>query len=479
MKTKFLKVIYACAILLLQAGCQALAAPSSTPTPAPLSGPRASAAGASALVQYQEPGTVGVTLAPVDAGTGRLVDGFAPINLGYEPDYAFSADRERLAFASTIQPSCTAKCLHILDLRTWKETLQPPLPLDPDGSLYAVLAFDPAGTKLAVALNDAIGPGAQLLLVDLAQAKVIRQVKLDASVMQLGFTPAGALAVYGMQAPATPTVSQGTPPVPPENHMYAALYDGASLQELWRQELDNVSFGNDEAGMIDPTQGRWLNPAAVFSPDYARLYVLPADLPELVSVDFAARTVQTFEIGPRQGLLERLLTAGASVAYAKALNGASKNAAISPDGKTLYVVAQTNTAVKDASGGWTSQQTMLGLQVVDVSDGTELGSLASEAWDVRVGLDGRSILLTGVDQVSDGTYGTWTDLVDAAALKVVQRFKGDVTPSRLLDGETALLSLVWTNSGANTVAVYDPASFTLRSQRTETSDNYAAWLPVP
>jgi hypothetical protein len=262
--------------------------------------------------------------------------------------------------------------------------------------------------------------------------------------------------------------------------MYVTLYDGSSLQVRWSQDLDKVSHGSDFTTVsTDPSQGRFLSPAAVFSPDHARLYVIAADKPLLVSVDFAGQTVKSTDIHPRQGWLEHLLTAGASVVYAKTMNGAMKTGVLAPNGNTMYVVGQINTAVKDQDGNWSSQVTPMGLQVVDLSDGAEVGTLASGASDIRLSLDGKTLVLVGYDWGSSGASLPWTDLVDTATLKVTRRLDSELTPSLLLDGSLALLSSIWSNSGANQLAIYDPALLTQRSQRQGTTMDYAAWLPIP
>jgi len=471
-----LKILLPVSLLVLLAGCQVFTGiSSSAPTPSallPLSGPQASKAGASALMVYQNPTSIGVLLVPVNVSTGQPENGFAPVDFGSNEEHVFSADRGLLAFASTNTAACQAKCLHVLDVRAWKETILP-VKLSGNNTIWAVLAFNSQNTVVAVALNNPGDPGAsggQLLLVDLSQNRIIQQMQFSANVEQMGFTPSGSLAVYGSLPPAAGQ----------ESKMNVALYDGSSLQTLWSQDLDEISYGN-EFGVesSDPSQGRFLSPAAVFSHDHARLYVVAADKPVLVSVDFASQTVQSTDIHPRQGFLERLLTAGVGVAYAKAMNGAIKTGALSPDGKTMYIVGQTYTAVKDQAGGWTSQVASLGLLVVDLSDGTEAGTLATEATDVHLSLDGKTILLTGYGQSNSGSSQPWTYLADAATLKVTRRLGSEIVPSRLLNGSQALLSLIWADSGPNHLAIYDPTLLNLLSQHEGTTQDYAAWVPIP
>lgn len=469
MKTNFPKILFAAGLLIILAGCQV--STSALATPPPLTGNRASAAGASALVITQKPLSAGVQLVPVAASTGQPAAGFAPIDLGQSSEYAFSANREQLAFITQQTAACPTNCLHLLDLRTWKETLQP-FSLKEESLAWPILAFNLQGTRLAVAFINQYQPtGGHLVLVDLAQARVMQQADFSANIQQMGFTPNGSLAVYGNLPAAGPGK---------ESKMYITLYDGTSLQTLWNQNLDEVSYGTEfNSEVSDPTLGKYLNPAAVFSANNARLYIVTADRPTLVRVDFDGRSVQSSDIHPRQGLLERLLTAGASTAYAKALNGASKTGALSPDGKFLYVIGQAYKTVKKENGDYDSTITPLGLQMVDLSDGTEAATLATTATDVSVSLDGKTILLNGYDQAADGTTITWTDLADPATLKVSRRLVGEAHPARLLDGSLVYLSSDWSYDGASRMAVYDPGSPTPRSQRQWSSQESPTWVAIP
>lgn len=468
-----LKTLFPFVLGFLLSACQVFngvaAQTSARSVPLPLTGSMASAAGASALLLYRNWGSEDTLLAPISADTGQPVAGFAPIDVGTNFVSAFSADRGLLAYISSSTNACPVKCLHLLDLRTWKETIKP-LMLSEDDSMWPIMAFNPSGTLLGVALNIQASPGSQILLVDLSQDKVIRQVKFSSNVQQLSFTPDGSLAVYGNLAPILGKA----------NIMYAALFDGSSLQLIWQQDLDMVSYG-DESGLnvADPTQGKFLDPAAVFSPDAARLYVIAADEPRLVTVDFGARSVNNAEIHPPQTWLERLLDSTASVAYAKMLNGASKTGILSQDGKYMYVVGQSYTPVKDQAGNWTAESKALGLQVVDLSNGVEVAKMESQAYSVGLALDGKSILLGGWDNPPVGSSHSWTDLVDPTTYKVTGRLESEILPSRLLDGSQVFLSSLYLDGGTTKLAVYDPGSTTPRSQLKQFNQDDPTWLPIP
>lgn len=478
MKSRLLLiVIFPAAMIVLLAGCQVFpgifpssaAGGSSQPTPAPLTGGQASTAGASALLQVQKPGNNGSLLEPFSATTGEPVDAAAPIDFGQDAQYAFSPDRRLLAFATSSTKDCLDKCLHLLDMKTWKETIAPVV-LSSDGSLWAMLAFNQAGTQVAVVLNNTINLGASLLLVDLSQDKVIRQAQLASYILQIGFTSDNSLAVYGNRQP-----QPGKADI-----MYVALYDSSSLQLKWQQDVDLVTFSNEaDMNLADPSQGRYLYPAAAFSSNGNYLYVVAADVPRLVTVDFSRRSVSSADIHPPQSLLERLLASTASVVYAKTLNGTTKTGVLSLDGRYMFVVGQTSTAVKDNNGDWTAKLTPLGLQVIDLSDGVEVAHVATPAEDVSVSLDGKILLLRGYGQSTSGTSQPWTDLLDAATYKVVDHYVSLLIPSRLLNGDLVWLSTIWSDSGNNQLAIYDTATRLLRVQREGSLNEDASWISIP
>jgi hypothetical protein len=459
--------------LVLLTGCQVLGGNSGTPslqaTPLPFTGGNASVVGASALLLENRPLDVGFTLVPISAGDGRPVEGFAPIEFGVSATYAFSSNRQQIAFVTNTTMSCPNACLHVLNLRTWKEDITP-IVLPNSLADWINLAFDPSGERIALFIDSNGGNGGQLLLADLAQDKIIQQVDVSANISQMAFTPNGDLAVYGNlpNEPNKVTI------------MYVTLFTIPNLSVKWNQDLDMVSFSTESLNpSSDPSLGEYLNPAAVFSLDHSRLYVVAADEPRLVTVDFSRQTVANATIQPPRSLLEKLLDATAGIVYAKMLNGTTKNAVLSADGKYLYVVGTTTSTVKDQYGNLSMQTTPLGLQKVDISSGTEVARLATTASNVSLSLDGKTLLLNGSDDSPDGYAQAWTDVVDAASLKVTDRIGTDLMPSRLLDGSLAWLAYTWTNSGYATTEIYNPDTRSLRSKVTGQNSNDSTWIQIP
>ncbi len=153
-------------------------------------------------------------------------------------------------------------------------------------------------------------------------------------------TQAGkALMAYGPQLASTgiaanASVSVGAPKV--------ALFDASDLSLLWAAELKCVRDGTfpkkaDTANtqeIYQPSAAWHFQPGIAFAPDRDALYVVHGDADRLTTVDFASRRVKTVDIRPRLSWLDQLLTLTAGVAYAKGMDGTTKQAIASPDEST-------------------------------------------------------------------------------------------------------------------------------------------------
>ncbi len=473
MVAKYILKLLLFVLLIGLSGCGVVnSAQSPQPSPAvslPLTGDKASSAGASALLLENDHAKVGNFLVPISLATGKPVPGFAPVEFGVSNTYAISADRERLVFVTNSTMSCFNACLHVLNLRTWKEEITP-IVLPNSLADNTRLAFDQTGNQVAVFIDSNAGNGGQLLLADLAQVKIVKQIDVRTNIFQLAFTPAGDLAVYGNKSGNPNQLTS----------MYVTLYATPGLAVKWQKDLDMIAYGTESQvdPLTDPSQGKYLDPAAVFSTDQSRLYVVAADKPLLVTVDFTRQTVQSATIQPHQSLLDRLMAIGTSVAYAKMLNGVSKSASLSVDGNYLYVVGQSSEAVKDKNGDWGVKTTPLGLDIVDTSDGSLFKHLATNASSVSTSLDGKSILLNGWGD-SSSTDQAWTDVVDVQTYKITGRVNDYLLPSRLLDGSLAWLGTNWQYSGPSTMSIYRSGTQPPMSvvDKSETSESF--WIPIP
>jgi hypothetical protein len=470
MKTNFtLKLMVGLFLLMALPACQSfngLSEALAVPTAPPLSGPRASVLGDSALAFQQNRSYYDVNLVPISASTGRIVSGYQPLNIGDNYQYAFSPDREQLAIVSLGAKDCPSVCLHLLNLRTWKYSL-PPVDLSKDSSaFYSNLVFDPLGKKLAMVFDNGNNLS-QLVLIDLVQGKIISRADVNYSPFIDSFTSNGSLVVWG-------TVKQS-------QHAligHVALLDGNNLALQWQQDLPQVSYGNDiMAESADPTLSRYLSPATAFSLDASKLYVVLADEPKLLTIDFSRRSVSSMPIEPPRSMIERLIDSTAGLAYAKSLNGTIKTGLLSADGKYLFVIGQTWKPAKDKDGNWTSVPTPMGLQVIDVSSGTQVSSLATQATDLALSPDGSMLFLYSWDNSPLSLPST--ELMDVKKLAIVNTLQGQYSPSRLLDGKISWLYEDPLPDNTDRLAIYEPGVNKPRSVWSEPNTNLMYWLKVP
>jgi hypothetical protein len=429
----------------------------------------ASSLGASALLIQAFNGFGDGLLTPISVADGKALPAYAPIDVGRNYNFAFSPDRQHLAIISTEASQCPAICLQLLDLSNWKEDFRP-LVLSQNLFWDAVdVEYNPSGNRLAIALNNQADGSGMLLLVDLLKGSIARRILLNPLATKVAFTPDGDLALVGnINSQAGKDVL-----------LHVALLDGSSLKIKWQKNLDQVrySIGNI-SDPNNPAAGHYLSPATVFSPDFGKLYVIPADENRLITVDFQRHTISDIAIQPHASLLDRLMASFASTAYAKALNGTSKTAAISMDGKYLYVVGQTSTALQDKSGNWSTQIAPLGLQIIDASTGELVKSLESSATFPVISQDGNWLFLYSWQTDSTGYPQSRTDLFDLKTQQIVDQRQGEIRISQLLDGSMAWLSTRWYPDGSSELAVYRPGARTPLSQWKINVNDYSQWLPI-
>ena len=264
-----------------------------------------------------------------------------------------------------------------------------------------------------------------------------------------------------------------------------AALDPAGLKTAWQQDVPAVHFNSGTgADLSDPTQGRYLSPATVFSPDGARLYVVAADAPTLVTVDFERRSVSSVTIQPAARgslplrLLDRLMTSLAGVAHAKMLNGTSKSAVVSKDGQRLFVIGDTTNAVKQDNGEYTMQRIPLGLQVIDTASGVELSKQDVESTFLSIAPDGKTVFLYEWPDTPGAVGLPRTTLLDAGSLKISRALPGEIHATRLLNGELAWLNTQPLPPSAFRLSILAPGSAAPRSQWTVES-GYSDWVVVP
>ncbi len=380
-----------------------------------------------------------------------------------------------MAFLSGQSADCSTHCLHLMDLRSWEETITPVVLDNTFGAWYLIPTFDLRSPHLAVIRNEQSEPASQIFLVNRDQGKVVHQTSLPINIFKAAYTPSGGLALYGSKIDPA---GQGKTGITSSAALF--LLDGSDLRTLWQHDLEAVHFlvdGSDDYS--DPMQGQYLDPAAAFSADGSRLYIAAADRPLLLTVDFSRQRIQQATIQPRASLLDRLMTAGAGTVQAKTLNGIYKNGVLSRDGRIFYVIGQESTGVKNERGEYEMKLRPLGLQMIDTRDGTLITQVETEANDLAISLDGKTLLLHGWQMAAEGDsnqgeLNPWTDVLDLELRAVVQHFEGSAYPSRLLNG-----SLAWLITGRESYQIALPQSGQPEPRLQPAPEGVVDWLLVP
>ena len=424
------------------------------------------------------------TLHAVDPVTGRDLSGYAPINLGHHFSHAFSPDAKTLA--AVTYPSGSSNqggVLHLIDLQAWREVTTT---LEFDNGITA-MSFNPDGTRLAIAYagrpTRAHGMPEDYLLVsvNVVEQIAIAQTSLDFAPRVVKYVSDGAsLMVYGVTYDTDTGLNDVGPP-------RAVWLDAAGLSVEWDVPLPDVldgQFKHKESDGSETYFAWW--PAVVPSHDGQALYIAHADEDRLTTVDFANRATRTVaplrlppsergegEGGPARSWLEQFLALGAGVAYAKGpVDGTTKQAVLSSDGKRLYVIGQTNGTWRDVFGGRRLTQVPLGLQVVDAASGVEIAKLDTRATEIDLSPDGSRLYLRGGSNMSL----PWTEVLDAARLEVVARLdERTVIPAQRIGGQPILLASDADDDTA--LAALDAQS--LRTIHAWSVDGGARWLSVP
>jgi hypothetical protein len=269
-------------------------------------------------------------------------------------------------------------------------------------------------------------------------------------------------------------VSVGAPQV--------ALFAVSDLSLLWSVELTGIRDGTfpkkaDTANTQDiyqPGAASHFEPGVAFAPENDTLYLVHGDKDKLTTVDFANRKVSTVDIHINTSWLDQLLALTAGVAYAKGMDGTTKQAVISPDGKFLFVGGYTEAVTQQVnSTDWNITDTSLGLQVIAVKDGTLVEKIDIEASPFYLSLHGRQIFLTGWNNGIP-----WTDIFDMSSRRIIKHLDGIyLIPTRRLDGKAILVSTKTSSNNVSETTLIDPDTWAIISEWKGT-DN-AGWLMDP
>jgi hypothetical protein len=430
-----------------------------------------------ALMAYDQ-SQKGYTLRKVNPATGEDVGG-APVRISsgdeYLPHLAYSADGSKLAAIESRGTSCEAfaggvscypraHAVQIIDLPTWQVISTT---LTADGWAEAI-SFSPEAGKLAISYNHS--KGSSVLVIDTASGEIL-------SDLEIGFRPAGIafyldnrhLLVYG-------TLPAAEPGVTPPGALRVEAYLIPTGEKIWERELADVTSGSWCLENCTGEHGQQLyalwTPAILVSPQGDMLHILHADRNLLTRISLADGSRADVEVREAQSWLERLLAWSAGTALAKGgMEGATRLAAISADGKQLYVQTTTMKSEQNKDGFWAIVDETTELQAIDTHNGTILAQKPATGYGIRLTPDGKHLL-----------FGTWTqsdvktDVLSAKNLERVARLDGwEVAISPDTGGNLLLLGSRGTNTTTELTWI-DPDSFQV--QGSWKYKGQASWIPI-
>jgi len=304
------------------------------------------------------------------------------------------------------------------------------------------------GAQIALAAS---GTDDNLVVVDRSNMAVTATAHVPDLVRGLSFTnDDSGLMVYASNEDLNSGLSQGAP--------QALLLDASDLSVKWQAGLRGVhdGFSPGDSFQGDPyspgTGTRYL-PGVAFSPANDLLYIAHADEDRLTRVDFASRKVSVRTIRPALSLLERWMSLGVVVAQAKEQSGTEKHAAMSQDGKWLYITGMDNQLSQNIDGYWNLKQTTLDFQVVEAVTGAEVLTMETGTDQVAVMPDGLVLLRSWNGRVP------WSRVYDPETRQTVQNYDGmfqSCVP--LTNGSYVLGPSIEYGNSMHDMRVFEPAS---------------------
>ena len=459
--------------LLLLTACAAPTQP--TAAPADVSEPESDAVllngtfETSLLVTEWKGGSDGNLLFPLDPASGAALADYPPISLGHTFSSVFSPDRQILAAISFPNEATHNGRLLLIDIPSWK-TQRFELELR---GWVSTMVFSPDGKQLAISHGDS---RYSLTIVDVAKGVITAQSQTDFFVSRLKFTDSGeALMLYGPTNNRVNAMTAGPPQV--------LLLDATDLTPRWSAQLEEIHdgiFPKDEnvipANIHEPGQAFYISPGLVFAPDRDALYIVHADSGQLTTVDFENQTFETVEIQTKLTWFERVLSMTASTAHAKIGDGIIRQAAVSADGQFLYVVGVNNATFQDQQGNWQMEQSPLGLEILQTSDGSRVDRIETDTTELSLSPDGRFLYLRNWGDSQDNI--PWTEILETASGQLIARKNGiSGIPALLMNGEPLLVSTYSTAETSHHMSVLEPDGSSVLAEWTNA--NYIWWLTTP
>jgi len=315
------------------------------------------------------------------------------------------------------------------------------------------------------------------MILDTGAGRIMGQRVLQFRPTLLTYTKDGVnLVVYGQPLGTLPGISKPGSP-------HVLLVGATSLEVQWDQQLDGIVSGYWCSENCTSSLDQWLSvdwePAVIPSQDGRQLYILHADEDRLTTVDFNTRTVQSTEIRIAQSGFVWFLAFTAGVAKAKgSYTGVTKKAAISPDGKLIYLVVVTTNPIRGADGNSQSVEAKLELQVIDMKRSQLVASREIHIPGTWIAADGVKFTPDGAFLVLNGWKdgGRWSEVLEAKSLKLVADLDGwELVLTRRVDGQPIVLGDKWQEGKLVEFALLNPRTFEI-GEIWKVESTYAAWL---
>ena len=413
--------------LLLLAACAGPAveqaeAPTATPTAPPPAGP--------AVVAPDEDTTGKLSARPLDPQTLDDLPGRDAVDFGHHYTDALSPDGQTMALIAWPAGSHSQDgALRLVELSAWR-VIETGVSID---GYVSSLHFSRDGRALYWTRADlrdtahAVPRDYRLFRYDVAGAEDAEAVTVAAlppsfTPWAMRMLPAGErLVIYGIPTYAN-NLAQGPPRV-----LLVNLVTGETAADV---ALEGVTAGQFQAEVETEEENpyRLVRPALAWDMAGRLLYVVHGDENKVTVVDLADGVVlRQAEVRPQTSLLERMVGWGVKTAEAKVVPSADKRAALSRDGRRLFVTGLRRQIRPDWNAqGWPYDETPLGLQVIDADTLGEVARLDLPVSDLALAPDGRRLLAAGAynapnadggsERVAHGVY-----LLDVASLDVVAR----------------------------------------------------------
>lgn len=378
--------------------------------------------------------SAGNQLTPVDPQNGLPVCGYEPLSFRDFFQYAFSPGHNTLAITDEGNGAHADTQLHLVDLQTW-EAITPTVSI---AGWPNSLVFNPAGTQLAILLypDNSQPKGDTLDIFDLQNQVNLKSQALDFSPNLAKYTPGGdQLVLFG-------GVQSSQTEVPHARLLVLAAQDYSTT---WETQFPDIPDGmhTPQQTSSDPILEQW-GPAVALSQDGRSLFILHSDGASLTTVNLENHQSSTQDVGRKVSWLERLLALGAQTAYAKGVNGTTRQGVLSANG-IFYVTGSTETTQVDDNGVWNFSSTPLGLKAIDVKTGEILNQLDTDATQLAVSPDESRLYLQGW---KDDT--PWAEVVSTDGLKLVSRMENTIlAPVNLLSGKSILIAERPTSGGVS------------------------------